>query len=344
MQALVTGGAGFFGSLLKRAVLDSGACCTSIDLQPDSSEAIGLTVVQGDIRNRDLLRQVFSARKFDVVFHCAAMLAHEVKSKQDVWSHNVDGTRAIAEMAQEFHVPKVVYTSTNCLWGKPLGRLVREDDEPLPIEIYGSSKWEGEKILLDDSRGFRAVVLRCPTIMDCGRLGLLAILYQFIDEGRKVWLVGGGNNRYQFIYAQDLIEACLRGAKYPGSGVFNIGSDNVKSMREVYQFVIDHAKTGARVASLPKGPTLAAMQLCHLLRVSPLGPYQYKMIAEDFCFDTSKIKSTLEWQPTLTNEQMLLKAYEYYHSNRGEIHSRTDVSAHRKPARMGVINLLRWIS
>ncbi len=85
--------------------------------------------------------------------------------------------------------------------------------------------------------------------MDSGRLGLLSILFEFIDEGRKVWTVGGGANRYQFIYAQDLADACLKAATHPRSDLFNIGSDNVKTMAETYRYVIEQANTGARVAA-----------------------------------------------------------------------------------------------
>ncbi len=75
------------------------------------------------------------------------------------------------------------------------------------------------------------IILRCPTIIDSGRLGLLAILFEFIQDGKKVWVVGGGANRYQFIYAQDLATACLLAMNYPHSDIFHIGSDDVKSLR-----------------------------------------------------------------------------------------------------------------
>ena len=187
--------------------------------------------------------------------------------------------------------------------------------------------------------------------MDSGRLGLLAILYEFIDDGKTVWVVGDGSNRYQFIYADDLATACIQAASYGRSDLFHIGSDNVRSMREVYESVIRAAgeKPGskasrAKVRSLPKAPTLPAMKLAYALSVSPLGPYHYKMIAESFLFDTRRIKQRLGWQPTLTNEQMLLRAHDYFSEHRQEIEARTAVSAHRKPASMGVIRLLKWIS
>ena len=86
------------------------------------------------------------------------------------------------------------------------------------------------------------------------------------------------------------------------------------------------------------------MKLAHALKISPLGPYHYRMIAEDFAFDTTKIREAMGWRPTLSNEEMLTRAYEYYAAQREEIHARTNVSAHSKPASMGVIRLLKWVS
>lgn len=340
---LITGGAGFFGSLLKKELLDRGYTCVSIDLEKDDYEHKDLVSIQGDIRDMRLMNRVARTYKFDAIFHVAAILAHAVKDKQFLWTSNVDGTRNVAEIAKKYHIKKVVFTSSNCLWGNSFDRPVLEEDEPKPVEIYGLSKWEGEKILLSyDS--FHSVIFRCPTIVDAGRLGLLAILFEFIDEGRKVWVVGGGNNRYQFIYAQDLVEAFIKALGYNHTAVFNIGSDNVPTFKEAYEYVITKAHTKARVANFPRSIAIPFMQLAYALKMSPLGPYQYKMIAESFVFDTSKIKSKLKWQPTLNNKDMLYRAYKYYHDNLTDIKGRTDVSAHKQAAKMGVIRLLKWVS
>jgi nucleoside-diphosphate-sugar epimerase len=173
---------------------------------------------------------------------------------------------------------------------------------------------------------------------------LLAILFEFIEDGKKVWVVGDGGNRYQFIYAQDLATACLLCLDYDGSNLFHIGADNVPTMRAMYEAVIVAAGSSSRVAQLPKGPAIAAMKLAHTLGVSPLGPYHYRMIAENFVFDTARIRRELGWAPTLTNQEMMLRAFEYYRQNRRAIHRRTDVSAHSKAAPMGIIRLLKWLS
>lgn len=342
---LVTGGSGFFGGILKDRLLAEGYLVTNIDRVTDTAKHENLTSIKADIRDAAIVNQMFAGADFVGVMHCAAILAHGSSiDEHDLWTSNVDGSRCIAEACQRHGVNKLVFTSTNCLWAENMGRPVREDDIPNPIEVYGRSKLAAEQALGEYTSDVNIVTIRCPTIIDSGRLGLLAILFEFIQDNKTVWVVGEGSNVYQFINAQDLASACIRALDYHQPDLFHIGSDNVKSLRSVYQAVIAEAESKSRVRSLPKGPTLGMMRLAHKFNVSPLGPYHYRMIAEDFIFDTSHIKSKLAWAPTLTNEQMLTRAYAYYASRRDEIHARTDVSAHSKPAEMGIIRLLKWIS
>ncbi len=344
-RVLVTGGAGFFGGILKRHLLRQRYDVTSIDRVPDPSWHPRLTKITGDLRDPWLLNSAFRRGPYDAVFHCAAMLAHGMGlDEDDLWESNVNATRMLAEACKAWGVPKLVFTSTNCLWASNPGHAIREDESPAPAEIYGRSKLEAEYLLCGYTKHFDVVILRCPTIIDRGRLGLLAILFEFIQDGKTVWVVGNGGNRYQFIYAEDLVLACMLALRPGVSDIFHVGSENVKTLREVYQAVIHAAASTSRVRSLPQKPTLAAMRLAHHLGISPLGPYHYRMIAEDFLFDTTKIRARLGWRPTLSNEEMLVQAYRYYESRREEISARTNVSAHSKAAPMGVIRLLKWVS
>ena len=346
MKALITGGAGFFGTVLKQYLSEKGVESIVYDLVPDTDNVNNTVAIQGDLINESQLEACFRNHSpFDVIFHVAAQLAHSVKDKDFLWRSNVDGTRNIVKMAVKYKVPHLVFTSSNCLWGIPMGRKIVETDPPHPVEVYGKSKWEGEKILLHYNDALNITIIRCPTITDAGRLGLLAILFEFIEENRRVYLVGGGENVYQFIYARDLADACLKAyEKTTTTELFNIGSDNVKSLKEVYQYVIEKAGSSSKLVSLPKTPTVLAMKLCYALGLSPLGPYQYKMISEGFVFDTQKIKTMLNWKPTLTNEEMLLKAYVYYKENKKLLQGTQDLSAHKRSAQMGIIKLLKYFS
>ena len=93
---LLTGGAGFFGDILKRRLLDAGHGCVSIDLQADQTRHANLVTVQGDIRDRTAVAALFETHRFDGVYHCAAILAHAVKDREFLWSCNVDATRTLA--------------------------------------------------------------------------------------------------------------------------------------------------------------------------------------------------------------------------------------------------------
>ncbi|MEM8882475.1 MAG: NAD(P)-dependent oxidoreductase [Planctomycetota bacterium] len=330
---LVTGSAGFFGGLLATRLRDAG------------DEVIGFDLQDGqDLRDREAVDAVFAAHSFDAVFHCAAMLAHAVKDKGFLWESNVDGTRHLAEAARARGVPRFVFTSSNCVYARSYDHPVTEEEPTGPIEIYGRSKLAAEELLRDFEGDMHVVSLRTPTIIDEGRLGLLTILFDFIREGRKVWVVGKGDNRYQFVYAHDLADACERAARHDGSGLFNVGSRDVPTLREVYQSVIDRAGTDARVANLPEKLTRWGMGAAYRLGLSPLGPYQNRMITSSFVFDTNRIEQAMGWRPTLNNAEILGRAYDYYDAHYDEIHARRNVSAHRQAAKMGVIRLLKWLS
>lgn len=342
---LITGSAGFFGGILKRKLLACGYRCVGVDLVADADHHPNLVSIRGDLRDARLINALFDRYQFHAVQHCAAMLAHGLQVNQhDVWTSTVDSTRILVEACTRHNAPRFVFTSTNCLWASNPGHTIAEDEQPAPVEVYGRAKLAAEEFIQKSSDRLHGVIIRCPTIIDSGRLGLLAILFEFIDDDKTVWLVGQGGNRYQFVYADDLATACMLAMDLGRPELFHIGSDHVGTLREVFEAVIQAAGSESRVRSLPRRPAVAAMKLAHMLRVSPLGPYHYKMIAEDFLFDTRKIKRELKWQPTLTNSEMLVRAYDYYARNRSEIERRADVSAHSKPTEMGVIRLLKWIS
>jgi UDP-glucose 4-epimerase len=127
--------------------------------------------------------------------------------------------------------------------------------------------------------------------------------------------------------------------------VFNIGSDDVPTIREMYQSVIDKAGTGARVARVPGAIAIPVLKVAHRLGLSPIGQYQFRMLTMDFTFDTAKIKRELSWAPTLNNSQMLLAAFEHYRAHRAEILANSDLSANRSAiTKLGIIGLVKALS
>ena len=342
-RALVTGGAGYFGGILARHLAGRGVRVVSLDRLDDPEPDARIAYARADLRDAAAVRGVFAAHgPFDAVFHCAAVMGHESRDPEDLRASNVEGTRHVAEAALGAGVRKVVYTSSICVFGRQYAHPVAEDESTCPIEAYGRSKLEGERVLASFAPRLESDCLRCPTIVSAGRLGLLAILFEFAKEGRRIYLVGDGTNRYQFIDAIDLAEACLLSAQAPGSHVYHVGSHGVRPLREVYGAVIEEAGGRSRLVSLPERPAIAALSLLHRLGLSPLGPYHSRLIAGTFVFDTSRIEADLGWKPTRTNDEMLRDAYRFYAAKDAQ---RSDaLSAHRQGARMGILRLIKWLS
>src|SRR5258707_15529140 len=145
MRYLVTGGAGYLGSQLCARLNLHGHDVVILDRVADNQLAHRFSFARADLRDAQAVAGVFKqCGPFEGVFHIAAMLAHAIKDKRDLVDSNVQGTRNIAEAATQAGTRHLVYTSSNCVVGKPFSQPVREDDPVNPLEVYGVSKWDGE--------------------------------------------------------------------------------------------------------------------------------------------------------------------------------------------------------
>ena len=120
-------------------------------------------------------------------------------------------------------------------------------------------------------------------------------MFEFIDDNKKIPIVGNGKNKYQFIYVKDMVKAMKLALDYNNTTIFNIGYDRVRTFNEVYNYVIKKASSKSRLIHFPKLPMVITMKICYLLHLSHLGLYQYKMISSSFVFDISKIKKELNF-------------------------------------------------
>lgn len=343
-HVLVTGGAGFFGGILKRHLLRHRWHVSSIDRVPDANWHPHLTKIKGDVRDPWLLNSVFRRHRYDAVFHCAAVVPRGKTDEEDLWTSNVDATRKLAKSCRDAGVSKFVFISTSCLWGGTAGHAVREGDAPAPVDLYGESKLAAEDALSGFSGAMELVILRSSLIVDSMPQGLLAILFDFIHDGKTVWIIGEGGNRYQLTCAEDLLRACMT-ALHPGvKGVFHIGNPGVKPLRELWQAVIDAAGTASAIRSLPEKATRTALRIGGNLGLLSLGPYESRMISDDFFFDTAKARERLGWHPSLNNEQLLVQAYRSYTSRREDSRQPGIAAAWSRPAPLGVLRLLKWVS
>jgi nucleoside-diphosphate-sugar epimerase len=134
---LVTGGSGYFGSILAGMALDRGDAVRILDLNPPGDRADEVEFVQGDVRDLATLRDACDG--VDVVLHNVAQVPL-AKDRDLFWSVNVTGTANVLLAARDRGVAKVVHTSSSAIFGIPESNPVTEDTPGRPLEAYGKAK------------------------------------------------------------------------------------------------------------------------------------------------------------------------------------------------------------
>jgi nucleoside-diphosphate-sugar epimerase len=336
---LVTGGAGYFGTLLVSKLLEAGLGVRIFDVnEPDPMP--GVDVVRGDIRDPGAIERAM--RGVTVVHHNVAMVPL-AKDAAAFWSVNRDGTRNLLTAAKAAGVRKVINVSSSAVYGAPDKSPV-DDRTPLhPQEEYGRAKLAGEELCRQFAAdGLDVTVVRPRTIMGHGRLGIMQILFEWIRRGQNVPVLGSGDNLYQFVHADDLADACIKAAARPGSATYNIGAEDFCSMRRTLEGLAAHAATGSRVVSLPVAPALVLMKATSRLGLSPLGAYHSLMYGREMYFDVSRAKRELGWAPRHGNVAMFCESYDWYLEHRDRVMSTRGASHHRSPVRQGVLRAVGW--
>jgi len=235
-----------------------------------------------------------------------------------------------------------VHTSSSAIFGIPEQNPVDESTPGRPLEAYGQAKLRAELLCHEAAErdGVDVTIVRPRTILGHGRLGIMAILFEFVAEGAPVFVFGKGDNRYQFVHANDLADASIRAADRPGPTTYNIGAREMGTMRETLQALVDHAATGSSVRSLPTGPAAAAMKSLSGLDLLPFAPYHWLLYGESLYFDTTKAEAELGWQSTYSNASMLIESYEWFLAHRAELAERKG-SHHQSPVKLGALALLK---
>ncbi len=338
-RSLVTGGSGYFGSLLVQRLLVAGHEVRILDVNDADDRSPDVELVKGDIRDADTVAT--AVQGVDIVFNNVAQVPL-AKDHHLLRTVNVDGTRLLLEQARRAGVAKVVHTSSSAVFGIPASNPVLPTTVPSPVEAYGHAKLAAEWACLDAAaHGLDVSIVRPRTILGHGRLGIFGILFDWIADGADVVVLGDGSNRYQFVHADDLAEVCLLAAGKPGPMIVNAGTDRFGTMRESLESLCLHAGTGAQVRSMPAKATSLAMQAAAGLRLAPFAPYHWIMYSKSLWFDIDHARDQLGWQPRFSNEEMFAASYDWFVENRA-ITELTGASHHRTTAKQGALKLVKW--
>jgi nucleoside-diphosphate-sugar epimerase len=330
---LITGGAGYFGEVLARQLVREGHRVRSLDL--NRSAFPDLEQVVGDVRNSETVEA--ACQDIDIVVHAVAQVPL-AKDHGLFWSVNRDGTRTLLEAAKKGKVGKVVYISSSAVFGVPKSNPVTADTIPSPAEDYGHAKLAGEQLCREAaSAGLDVSIVRPRTILGHGRMGVVQILLDWVANDRDVPVLDGGRNRYQFVHADDLAQACIAASVRPGLSVYNIGAERFGTMRELLQGLIRHAGSRSKIKSLPMAPAEVLLGFANKLKMSPLGPYHTLMYGREIYFDISLAKRELGYAPKYSDQEAICQSYDWYKANLHSLADQAGASPHRLPVRKGIL-------
>jgi UDP-glucose 4-epimerase len=253
---LVTGGAGFIGSALVAFLLSKNYRVTVADhSSADNLKSLerffsfkNFEYIGFNLLDSKKLTDIVNGR--DIVFHLAANVdvrKGHLNTELD-FPNNVVATRNLLEsMRTSDTCKKIVFTSSSVVYGEPTVIPTPETYGPLkPISIYGASKLACEALVSGyvGTFGIDAVIFRLANVV--GPSSGHGVIFDFLDklrksEGKKLEILGDGNQNKSYLYIDDCINALTIGLHQFDSGleIFNVGSDDQVDTNTIAQIIID---------------------------------------------------------------------------------------------------------
>jgi len=260
MRILVTGGAGYIGSITARLLLDVGYEVSVVDtLERGHRAAVDdrAQLFVGDVGDRDILRAALAGCSAVVHFAAYAEVGESQRYPEKYFDNNVTRPSRMLEEMTQAGVREIVFSSTCSVYGEPLSVPITEDAPRLPINAYGASKLEFETILahLADTAGLRPLCLRYFNVAGAWPGGILGedhdpeshivprILRAAMSGDHSFTVFGDdyptrdGSCVRDYVHVVDLAHAHLRALEYLSAGggpaAVNLGNGEGYSNLEV---------------------------------------------------------------------------------------------------------------
>ena len=281
MRVLVTGGAGYIGSVVATQLIAAGHDVVVLDdLSTGFADAVpaGATFVKGTLR--DCAAEVLSDG-IEAVMHFAArsLVGESVAEPAKYWSNNLGGTISLLEAMREIRIRTIVFSSTAAVYGEPERTPVMETDPTRPTSPYGASKLAADTTLSEFARmyGFGAISLRYFNVAGAERAAdgawhgerhnpethLIPNVLASVTDGRRMRIFGDdyptpdGTCVRDYIHVADLAEAHLLALAACQTGqhrIYNLGNGTGFSVREVIEVCREVTGADIGVDVLPRRP------------------------------------------------------------------------------------------
>jgi len=339
---LVTGASGFLGYHMCKYLVTRHQTVRGMDIETFDYTDIAneVTFFKGDIRRRQLVGEAMQG--VDVVIHAAAALP--LWPRREIFSVNIDGTRNILQTAYDLAVRRVVFISSTAVYGIPKEHLVDENYALKGIGPYGETKIEAEKICLGfRGKGLCVPILRPKTFAGPMRLGVFQILCDWVQDGKNIPIIGSGNNKYQLLHIDDLVEAIYLVSTAPenkANDTFNVGATKFETMKADLQALLDYAGFGKHVVPIPSWLVIPVLKILEYLRLSPLYEWVYETAGKDHYVSVDKLQKELGWDAKKTTADVWIDTYKWYLKEFKNREIETGIS-HRVAWKQGILKLIR---
>ncbi|MGH6900514.1 MAG: NAD-dependent epimerase/dehydratase family protein [Geminicoccaceae bacterium] len=318
MKHIIIGGDGFVGRHLARLLIERGAEVVIGGLtQSDLDIYRTAPFVRVDVRNPAEVAAL-PIRPDDVVYHLAARMLMPImpRAQRYQYFHSVNhhGTENVLRVVYERGCSKMVYFTTDMVYGRTRAMPKTEDHPRAPLGPYGGSKLASEKLCESyRDKGVNVAIFRPRLIIGPGRLGILARLFRLIEANLPVPVIGNGRNHYQFISVFDCASAALAAADHGvPNGAYNLGSLDPPTVDELLRRLIEAAGSRSRLLHAPAILVKPALAALDLIGWPLMDPEQYLIADEDCIVDVAKAERELGWRPRFADADMLLAAYAEY--------------------------------
>lgn len=310
-KILVTGGAGYIGSVLVDSLVNKHEVVIVDNLSTGHDFLVnpGTQFEQADLRDLDTLTAVFQKHQPEIVMHLAAhsVVSESAEKAEFYRENNVQGTVNLIEAMQSTGCDQLVFSSTAAVYGEPMSMPITEEHPCQPINVYGETKLAAEQHILKSP--IRAVILRyfnAAGASDDGRYGefhepethLIPSILKAIQADQALKLFGDqystedGTCVRDFIDVRDVANAHELAMNYLQNGgeseVFNLGSGRGYSVKEI-------------IATCEKVLEKTVITEIHPPRSGD---------PEVLIASSNKAQQTLNWQPQKSLEEMIQSAWQ----------------------------------
>jgi CDP-glucose 4,6-dehydratase len=316
VRALVSGGRGFAGSWLAKALLESGVEVTSLDREgavPSGLELMGVEGevhnVTGDLRDGALVSEVLSDGRIDSVFHLAAqaIVGDANASPIPTFETNVEGTWVVLEACREAEVERVVVASSDKAYG-PHERLPYTEESALqPVFPYDVSKAATDLIARSywHTYGLPVAVTRFANLYGGGDRNFSRLIPETVTavlDGRAPVIRSDGSPERDFLHVEDAAGAYLAVAEALSSGeaggeAFNAGWGEPHPVREVIDLICELGPGDIRPDYRGTG--------------NPSGEIDRQYL------DSTKIRESIGWRPQIGLREGIERTIEWYAAHPG---------------------------